>query len=58
MQNETLLIFTSQKSEEVLIQESIKFLIYTRFSSFLCLYSSGSIKGFTNKYTWNYELLH
>lgn len=35
--------------------ESIKFLIYTRFSSFLCLYSSSTIKGFTNKYTRNYE---
>lgn len=35
--------------------QSIKFLTYIRFSSFLCVYYPDTIKGFTNKYTRNYE---
>lgn len=57
-ENESLFIFTGQKKWGSANTGSVKFLIYTRFSSFLCLYSSSTMKHFTSKYPQNFEWPH
>lgn len=53
-QNEKLNIFLQLKKKkkwENANIENIKFIIYNGFSSFFCLYNSGTVKGFANQYT-------
>lgn len=50
-----LYFYHLKKKWESANTENIKFIIHTRFSSFLCLYNCGTVKGFTDQYIWNYE---